>query len=300
MENIIQKKDDLLPSNYLDNKIFGLLVPALEETLIEASKQNVLRVQKCRFNGLDYIAEILWNRNPRRSKIFLSPLNVFEIPSFKEYLRLHPRPYYPKSWLWSEDEAALYIQRYVRGWLVRKCSDVQEMRQFWKRATKEEVDWSAGGKNSTYQQEGSECLVHGLLRRPAVALRGIPEMGKRNEMQGDGQKEGGSCTQCIHTSQVTMFKTVSASDLESDGPSLLFAGLLAVALAAPSPVPAPTPAPAPAPAPLSNAALITAPLAGPALLSNIGAPLLYSSYPAPLPLASYAPSAPYIYKSYVY
>ncbi|XP_017767148.1 PREDICTED: IQ domain-containing protein K-like [Eufriesea mexicana] len=132
MENIIQKKDDLLPSNYLDNKIFGLLVPALEETLIEASKQNVLRVQKCRFNGLDYIAEILWNRNPRRSKIFLSPLNVFEIPSFKEYLRLHPRPYYPKSWLWSEDEAALYIQRYVRGWLVRKCSDVQEMRQFWK------------------------------------------------------------------------------------------------------------------------------------------------------------------------
>lgn len=43
-----------------------------------------------------------------------------------------PRPYYPKSWLWTEDEAALYIQKYVRGWLVRKRSDVQEMRQFWK------------------------------------------------------------------------------------------------------------------------------------------------------------------------
>lgn len=44
VKRIIQEKDDLLPSNYLDNKIFGLLIPALEETLIEASNQNVLRV----------------------------------------------------------------------------------------------------------------------------------------------------------------------------------------------------------------------------------------------------------------
>lgn len=43
-----------------------------------------------------------------------------------------PRPYYPKSWLWTEEEAALHIQRYVRGWLVRKQAEVQEMRQFWK------------------------------------------------------------------------------------------------------------------------------------------------------------------------
>lgn len=43
-----------------------------------------------------------------------------------------PRSYFPKSWLWSEDEAVLHIQRYVRGWLVRKRVDVQEMRQFWK------------------------------------------------------------------------------------------------------------------------------------------------------------------------
>lgn len=41
--NIIEE-DDLLPSNYLDKNIFRLLIPALEETLIEASKRNVLRV----------------------------------------------------------------------------------------------------------------------------------------------------------------------------------------------------------------------------------------------------------------
>ncbi|XP_043598413.1 uncharacterized protein LOC122574655 isoform X1 [Bombus pyrosoma] len=132
VKSIIQEEDDLLPSNYLDKNIFGLLISALEETLIEASEQNVLWVQKCRFNGLDYIAEFLWNRNPRRPKIYTPPLNVFDIPLFKEYLRSHPRPYYPKSWLWSEDEAALHIQKYVRGWLVRKRANVQEMRKFWK------------------------------------------------------------------------------------------------------------------------------------------------------------------------
>ncbi|XP_034180869.2 uncharacterized protein LOC117604654 [Osmia lignaria lignaria] len=87
--------------------------------------------------------------------------------------------------------------------------------------------------------------------------------------------------------------------------SLLFAGLLAVAMAAPSPVPAPVPAPAPAPAPApSSAALIGAPVAaaswGAALSSNIAAPLVYTSYPPPLPLAGYIPSSPYIYKSYIY
>ncbi|XP_054008795.1 IQ domain-containing protein K-like [Hylaeus anthracinus] len=117
-------------SSYVEERIFHLLLPALEETLFEASKWNALRVQKCRFSGLDYLAEILWNRNPRRSRVFSPPLNAADIPLFKQWLRL--RPPYPKSWLWSEDEAALHLQRFVRGWLVRKRTDVQEMRQFWK------------------------------------------------------------------------------------------------------------------------------------------------------------------------
>ncbi|XP_032673027.1 IQ domain-containing protein K-like isoform X2 [Odontomachus brunneus] len=87
---------------------------------------------KCFFNALDCLAEILWNRNslhPSRSCTWTS---VFSIPQFKLWLRTHPRPIYPKSWLWTKEEAALRIQRYTRGWLVRKRSDVQEMRQFWK------------------------------------------------------------------------------------------------------------------------------------------------------------------------
>ncbi|XP_078035632.1 IQ domain-containing protein K [Augochlora pura] len=117
-------------SNYIDQQVFRLLLPALEETLLAADKWNALRIQKCRFNGLDHLAEILWNRNPRRSKRISSHIRAFDIPLFQRWLAL--RPPYPKSWLWSKDGAALCIQKHVRGWLVRKRVDVQELRQFWK------------------------------------------------------------------------------------------------------------------------------------------------------------------------
>ncbi|KAH0947343.1 hypothetical protein HN011_005046 [Eciton burchellii] len=112
----------------------------MEEMLLEADRQNVVKMHKCSFNGLDYLAEILWNRNPRypqRSHVWLS---VFNIPQFKLWLKLHPRPIYPKSWLWTKEEAVIRIQRYVRGWLVRKRPDIQEMRQFWKIMREEKMD----------------------------------------------------------------------------------------------------------------------------------------------------------------
>ncbi|XP_043283169.1 IQ domain-containing protein K-like [Venturia canescens] len=119
------------PANYLDREIFPILLTALEKMLNEARNLGVLRVQKSHFNGLDYLAEYLWNSNPKRSTK-TKWLDVYEIPQFKLLMKLHPRPIFPKSWLWPTDEAATRIQRYVRGWLVRKREDVQEMRQFWK------------------------------------------------------------------------------------------------------------------------------------------------------------------------
>ncbi|XP_076292608.1 IQ domain-containing protein K [Lasioglossum baleicum] len=124
-------------SIYIDQQISRLLLPALEETLLAADKWNALRVQKCWFNGIDRLAEILWNRNPRRSKSIRSRVHAFDIPLFQRWLSL--RPPYPKSWLWTRDEAALCLQRYVRGWLVRKRDDVQELRQFWKDFAEKDV-----------------------------------------------------------------------------------------------------------------------------------------------------------------
>ncbi|KAI4488941.1 hypothetical protein M0804_004439 [Polistes exclamans] len=128
------------PSNYLNKEIFPLLLPAMEKMLAEAHRWNVLKVQKCRFNGLDYLAEILWNLNPKYPKRKIKWHTVFEIPQFKLLLRLHPRPIFPMSWLLTKEEAALYIQKYVRGWLVRKSDNVQEMRQFWKALAEEKAD----------------------------------------------------------------------------------------------------------------------------------------------------------------
>ncbi|XP_049779501.1 IQ domain-containing protein K-like [Schistocerca cancellata] len=131
---------DNLATDYLEREIFPLLLPALKDMLHEARRWDCLYVQKCRFNGIDYLAELLWNRNrrhPYRSKQWRE---IFSIPFVKRYLKKHPRPYFPLSWLWTPEEAALRIQAQFRGFLVRKQPEVQEMRQFWKalQAEKEE------------------------------------------------------------------------------------------------------------------------------------------------------------------
>ncbi|XP_069702043.1 IQ domain-containing protein K-like [Periplaneta americana] len=118
--------------SYLDAEVFPYLLPALEQMLHKAQEWKCLEVQKCKFNGLDYLAEILWNRNPRYPERTLSWKYIFHIPFVKDWLADHPRPYYPLSWLLTENEAALIIQAAVRGFLVRCQPDVQEMRQFWK------------------------------------------------------------------------------------------------------------------------------------------------------------------------
>ncbi|KAL1129259.1 hypothetical protein AAG570_013788 [Ranatra chinensis] len=62
-----------------------------------------------------------------------------------------PRERYPLSWIYTEDEAAIIIQRNLRGWLVRKDPEVEEMRQFWKALRlekEEEVGSQAGNRDN--------------------------------------------------------------------------------------------------------------------------------------------------------
>ncbi|KAK0093692.1 hypothetical protein PV326_012900 [Microctonus aethiopoides] len=136
------------PVQYLNDKIFPILLSTMEQMLIEACQQNALE-----FNGLDYLAEHLWNKNPQHPERSNNWLKLFDIPPFKLWLREHPRPIYPKSWRWTKEQAALRIQRYVRGWIVRKRDDVQELRQFWKALAKEKKI------NTAFIQSSDESLV---------------------------------------------------------------------------------------------------------------------------------------------
>ncbi|XP_076229673.1 LOW QUALITY PROTEIN: uncharacterized protein LOC116432762 [Nomia melanderi] len=142
-------------SIYIDQRILPLLLPALEEILLVADKRNSLLIQKAPVDVLGNLPEIIWNWNPRRSNIISSSQsNMFAIPRFQQWLSLRWKPttpnadvclhgharydsitrrsQSPKPWLWSKTAAAQCLQRYVRGWLVRKRVDVQELRQFWK------------------------------------------------------------------------------------------------------------------------------------------------------------------------
>lgn len=75
------------PASYLDREIFPVLLTAMEKMLVQAGNFGVLRVQKSRFNGLDYLAEYLWNSNPKWSSR-TKWLDVHEIPQFKLSMRL--------------------------------------------------------------------------------------------------------------------------------------------------------------------------------------------------------------------
>ncbi|KAM9305019.1 IQ domain-containing protein K [Gastrophryne carolinensis] len=118
------------PHKYLENYIFPILLPGMAEMLVEAKKEKCFVRKRTKFIACDFLTQWLYNKNPKRQDQQCK--DFFEIPFVQEWLKDHPRPPIPLSLLLSDEEAAILIQSFWRGYRVRCDPEVQQFRQWQK------------------------------------------------------------------------------------------------------------------------------------------------------------------------
>ncbi|KAG9263973.1 IQ domain-containing protein K isoform X3 [Astyanax mexicanus] len=122
-------------SQYLAENVFPVLLPGLNAMLKEALKYLRMKKERTAFNGCDFLTEWLYNSNKQRTG--QTPLDFYKIPFVYDWLNKHPRPVIALSLLLTDEQAALLIQTFWKGYKIRVRPDVQELRQ-WQKELREE------------------------------------------------------------------------------------------------------------------------------------------------------------------
>ncbi|XP_067938167.1 IQ domain-containing protein K-like [Watersipora subatra] len=152
------------PREYLEHYVFPHLLPALEAMLVSAKQERCFERKRTKFNALDFITEYLYKNNAKMNSGDRTGITLFDIPFVQEHLKHHPRPPLPLSLIWTEEEATLVIQSHWRGFLVRRRSDIQELRHWqkdWRRENeniRNKVDdfWADKMDDQTLNEDGGK------------------------------------------------------------------------------------------------------------------------------------------------
>ncbi|CAL8073960.1 unnamed protein product [Calicophoron daubneyi] len=134
------------PTEYLNKEIFPTLLPALEAMLHTAKGLKCFERKRFGFNGLDFLTFYLYKNHPAQGWLRSDIQKMAEIPWVAEEWSVRPRPALPLSLQWTDEEAATKLQAYWRGYLVRRKSEIQELRQ-WQR------DWRKYNESKRKTQE---------------------------------------------------------------------------------------------------------------------------------------------------